>query len=205
LIQAEIEERKSDGKIGYQRRSEKTDYNFSLINKFSLFLKKNILKIMNPLHVTSKNTVTIVCSDCNRARAVDVSKYIQTDKKVTVKIKCPCGNKFISYLNKRRQYRKTTNVKGTYSINSNGKGKNVKKAKICDLSASGMKLKIKPDEYLSVGDNIIVEFYLDDIHTSFIRKKAMVRSIRSEYIGVEFNRTEEVGKALGFYLYFNKD
>lgn len=65
-----------------------------------------------------------------------------------------------------------------------------------------MKLKIKRDENLSVGDNIIVEFYLDDIHTSFIRKKVTVRSIRSEYIGVEFDRTEEIGKALGFYLYF---
>jgi hypothetical protein len=47
-----------------------------------------------------------------------------------------------------------------------------------------------------------MEFYLDDIHKSFLRKKAKVRSIRSESIGVEFNQNGEIGKALGFYLYF---
>ena len=94
-------------------------------------------------------------------------------------------------------------MKGTYSINSKQIDKRPKEAEICDLSACGMKIKIKPNINLSVGNYIIVEFYLDDINKSFIRKKARVRSIRSEYIGVEFDRTEEIGKALGFYLYFN--
>ena len=67
-----------------------------------------------------------------------------------------------------------------------------------------MKIKIKPDENLSVGDNLIIEFFLDDVHTSFVRKKVMIRNILSEYIGVEFDPTEEIGKALGFYLYFDQ-
>ena len=161
-------------------------------------------KIMCPLHVSSKNTVTIECLDCERAKTVDVSEYIQTGKKVTVKIKCPCGNSFVSYLNKRKQYRKATNLKGTYSIISESNDKSVKKLKICDLSTTGMKIKIKPDENLSVGDNLIVEFFLDDVHTSFVRRKVMIRNILSEYIGVEFDPTEEIGKALGFYLYFDQ-
>ena len=159
---------------------------------------------MKPLHVSSKNTVLIECSDCKRAKIVDVSEYVQTYKKVTVKIKCPCGSAFVSYLNKRKQHRKTTNLNGTYSIISKSNDKSVKKLKICDLSATGMKIKIEPDENLSVGDNLIVEFFLDDVHASFVRKKVMIRNILSEHIGVEFDRTEEIGKALGFYLYFNE-
>lgn len=159
---------------------------------------------MKPLHVSSKNTVRIECSDCKKAKIVDVSEYIQTDKKVTVKIKCPCGNAFVSYLNKRKQYRRATKLKGTYSIISKSNDKSVKKLKICDLSATGMKIKIEPDENLSVGDNLIVEFLLDDVHASFVRKKVTIRNILSEYIGVEFDRSQEIGKALGFYLYFNE-
>ena len=65
-----------------------------------------------------------------------------------------------------------------------------------------MKLKIKTAENLSVGDVLSVEFYLDDIHRSFIHKKVTVRNIMPGYVGTEFHGREIVGKALGFYLYF---
>jgi len=158
---------------------------------------------MNRVHVTSKGTSTFICPDCQNMKIVDVSRYVKLDRTVTVNVKCPCGNKFTSSLNKRKQYRRNTNLNGTYSLVAQGNKAKVGLMTVCDISVSGLKLRLKAFKDLSLGDLMRVEFYLDDHHRSFIQKKVIIRNIRPPYIGTEFLPSENIGRALGFYLFFS--
>ena len=74
---------------------------------------------------------------------------------------------------------------------------------VCDISLTGLKLKLNIDRNISVGDILKVEFHLDDPHRSFIEKRIKVMSINQLYLGTEFLPTEDIGRALGFYLFAN--
>ena len=155
------------------------------------------------VHIATNKTATFVCQECEKIKTVDVSDYAKLDKKITVNVKCPCGNEYIAFLNKRKQFRKETKLNGTYSNVSQSNQVRVRDMKVCDLSKTGMKLKLKTDNNLSIGDILSVEFVLDDTHRSFIKKTVIVQNIRPPNIGVKFWSREDLGKALRFYLFFN--
>ena len=159
--------------------------------------------MINTVHIANKKTATFICQECKKIKTVDVSYYIKLDKKIFVDAKCPCGNKFRAFLNKRTQFRKETNLTGTYSNISQSNQVSVGAMTVCDLSMTGMQLKLNADKNLSIGDILNIEFFLDDIHRSFIKKTVIVQNTRPPYIGVEFKPGEDLGKAIGFYLYFN--
>lgn len=159
--------------------------------------------INNIVHITSKNTATFTCPRCNKQKVVNVSKFIQFKKKVIVNVKCPCGTEHRSVLNKRKQYRKKVNLRGTFSNITKKGDKYIGRMKVCDISRTGMKLKLDENQNLSLGDILKVEFFLDDEHQSFIQKRVLIRSINLPYIGTEFESAENIGKAIGFYLYFD--
>jgi len=159
--------------------------------------------MINMVHINNEKTATLICQECKKIKIVDVSNYAKLDKRIFVNAKCPCGNKFRALLNKRKQFRKETNLKGTYSNISQNNQPRISKMKVCDLSMTGMKLKLGADENVSIGDILDIEFFLDDIHQSFIKKKVIVKNTRLPFIGVEFKPGEDIGKAIGFYLFFN--
>jgi len=45
-----------------------------------------------------------------------------------------------------------------------------------------------------------IEFRLDDVKKTLIKKKAVIRNIENSYIGTSFLHTEREDKTLGFYL-----
>jgi hypothetical protein len=104
-------------------------------------------------------------------------------------------------LEKRKRYRKETNLPGSYSRFINGKQMDGGLMIVKDLSTIGMKLKIDVDNDCNVGDVIQVEFHTDDAQRAFIKKKVIIRSINGPIIGTEFAPTEGIDRALGFYLF----
>jgi hypothetical protein len=80
----------------------------------------------------------------------------------------------------------------------NGEGRGV--LTIADLSRSGMKLKIVGTKDISTGDILMVQFHLDDAVKSLLDTMVIVKNKQDQYFGTEFAPTEQVGKALGFYL-----
>jgi hypothetical protein len=153
------------------------------------------------VYITSKQMATFVCPKCQRSKTVDVSKFANLDKIVKVNVKCPCGFAYTSILEKRKRYRKETNLPGSYIHFIDGRqvGKGLMTVK--DLSTTGMKLKIITGHNCTVGDVIQVEFYLDNTQRTLIRKKVIIRNIKGADVGTEFAITEAVDKALGFYLF----
>ena len=153
------------------------------------------------VYITSTKMATFVCPKCQKSKTTNVSKFADLDKIVKVSVRCPCGYAYVSILEKRKRYRKETNLPGSYIRFVDGKQMGGGLMIVKDLSTIGMKLQIDADNDCHVGDVIQVEFHTDDTQKAFIIKKVIIRNINRTIIGTEFAPTEGVDKALGFYLF----
>lgn len=153
------------------------------------------------IYITSKQMATFSCPQCNRSKTVDVSKYAALDKVIKVNIKCPCGHTYKAILEKRKHYRKETNLPGTYVHFIDGQPRDRGLMTVKDLSTAGMKLRLNVKQSFAIGDQLRVEFHLDDAHRTLIKKTVIIRNQRDQFIGVELAPFEAVDKALGFYLF----
>jgi hypothetical protein len=120
---------------------------------------------------------------------------------VKVNVKCPCGHAYKAILEKRKQYRKETNLPGTYIHFIDGQPQNRGLLTIEDISTTGVKIKLNVKQNFAIGDQMKVEFHLDDAQRTLIKKTVIIRNQRDEFIGAEFAPFETVDKALGFYLF----
>ena len=153
------------------------------------------------VYITSKQMATFICPQCQKSKTVDVSKYANLDKIVKVNVSCPCGYRYTSILEKRKKYRKETNLPGSFVRLVDGRRVGGGLMNVKDLSTSGLKIHTNARHNCAVGDVILVEFSLDDTHRTLIKKKVIVRNIIGDHIGTEFAPTEAIDKALGFYLF----
>ena len=131
---------------------------------------------------------------------MNVSDFINAQSEIKFEAKCVCGNSFNAILERRKQYRKLTNLPGTYEICSKANNYCHGLLTIEDLSRNGMKLKIVNSEDISVGDILMVQFCLDDAIKSLLNKMVIVKHRKHQYLGTEFAPIETVDKALSFYL-----
>ncbi len=153
------------------------------------------------VYITSQQMATFVCPKCSRSKTVNVSKYTDLDKLIKVNVKCPCGHAYTSILEKRKQYRKKTNLPGTYIHLVDGRPMHRGVMTVEDISATGMKLRLNSILNCAVGDHLDVEFNLDDRNRALIKKHVIIRNITGSNLGVEFGPAEALDKALGFYLF----
>ena len=153
------------------------------------------------VYITSKKMATFICPLCQKSKTVDVSKYASLDKIVKVKVTCPCGYGYTSILEKRKKYRKETNLPGSFVHLVDGRRVGGGLMIVKDLSTSGLKIHTNAQHNCAVGDVVLVEFSLDDTHRTLIKKKVIVRNIVGQNLGTEFAPTEAIDKALGFYLF----
>ena len=152
------------------------------------------------VYITSNNTAVFRCPHCQRTKNVDISTFGDLKQPVRFKVKCPCGQVTVSALEKRRCYRRDTDLVGTYVHYVNGQPRGKGSLRVKDLSTSGLKLMITSSESLAIGDVLKVSFQLDDPQRRLVQKKVVVQNISLPYVGVEFAPTETLDKALGFYL-----
>ena len=157
--------------------------------------------MLEKVHITSKQMATFVCPKCQRSKTANVSKYANMDKTIKVNVKCPCGHAYTAILEKRRRYRKETDLPGSFIHLVGGRqvGKGVMTVK--DISLSGLKLKVNTTFNGALGDRLLLEFHLDNVHRTLIKRKVIIRNIYPPLIGTEFAPNEPVDKALGFYLF----
>ena len=153
------------------------------------------------VYITSQQMATFICPKCSRSKTVNVSKYTSLEKLIKVNVKCPCGHAYTSILEKRKQYRKKTNLAGTYIHFIDGRPINRGVMTVEDISATGMKLRLNAALSSPIGDHLDVEFNLDDNNRTLIKKHVIIRNIYGTSLGVEFGPTEALEKALGFYLF----
>ncbi|BBO91228.1 PilZ domain-containing protein [Desulfosarcina ovata] len=150
--------------------------------------------------ITGSNTATFRCPQCGKAKTADVSRYVATNKKVTVNCTCACGHRFRCRLEKRRQYRKSVNLPGRFVCKEEGRLPDTGLMSVVDISTTGLKLKMGVPRTLPIGMQLRVEFQLDDNKRTPMEKRVIVRNVSGPYVGVAFHSDDLDDPALGFYL-----
>lgn len=129
---------------------------------------------------------------------MDVSGYMDVDKQVRLKYKCPCKHSFSVILERRIFFRKEITLAGSII--------QTKKIKypvtISNLSRYGLKIIMFRKIDLAIGDRLHIEFTLDDKNRSVVFKEVIVRNIHNKEAGVEFPSHEHYDK-FGAYLLYN--
>lgn len=181
------------------------------------------------VRILDGNKAQFVCPECKKTKPVDVSKYMDIEKAVKLKVTCGCKHVYTAILNKRDIYRirKKTVLTGAYTNITHGKEGQKGSMAVLDISRTGLKskisqLKIKVKDHevyattdkkatfahkmhktigeVGVGDIILVEFNLDDTKRSLIRRKATIKWVNHPLMGIEFLNLPMYDGALGFYL-----
>lgn len=151
-------------------------------------------------YTTSDHKTTVICPQCDKSKTVDVSKLVCTNKTIRIKAACSCGHKWTLELEKRRLYRKAVNLAGTYEHIKKGKVIDRGSMKVVDLSFNGVKIKLNVERDFQTGDQLDIEFHLDDSKRTPKKKRISVRNISGPYIGASFRPDEAYDSVLGFYL-----
>ena len=144
------------------------------------------------------NEVSITCPECNMTRTINVLKYRSSKRRV--KAKCGCGCIFdmsdVS-ANRRKFYRKETNLRGSYSsVNMNKTGF----MRVKDVSSTGISFELEKDDEIEAGDTLGVRFVLDDERKTEIHRAVTVKFIREKLIGAEFCDNQVFDIELCYYL-----
>ncbi|MCP4693692.1 MAG: PilZ domain-containing protein [Desulfobacterales bacterium] len=160
--------------------------------------------MVEKVFITAKNTATFVCPKCHRTKTINVEKHETLSTADRVKVKCPCGHAYSAKLERRKQYRRETDLPGSfYHLRS---GVKVDKGVLIvkDISRTGLKIKLNIKRPIDIDDKLLVEFHLDDNKRSLVKKEAVVRKISGLELGVEFTLVDPSDindKMLGFYLF----
>jgi hypothetical protein len=160
-------------------------------------------------YINTDQTATFICPQCQKPRIMDVSKYVHRAAQTKLKVTCTCGHQYIAYLEKRKKFRKQTHLDGIYRYTiktpDNKISEGASKITVTDISFSGLRVKVHAPPRFAVGDKLTVEFKLDDIKQSLVRKEVLVQNIDGPYAGLEFIFNDPYDSCLGFYLLSKTD
>lgn len=149
------------------------------------------------VHVLDDNTATLICPACGATRNVQAEAY--RPGRHTMTVRCRCQRTFSILLNFRRHFRKPASLPGTYVIvRPQGGGGGI--IQISNISRSGLGFSVSGRHSIKPGQELRIDFQLNDRNKSQIRKQALVRTVDQNTIGCEFTEYSDLDKALGFFL-----
>ena len=148
-------------------------------------------------YVRPDNTAVLTCPHCKYQKVILANKFKGHNHKI--KVKCLCQNVFMVVIEFRKRVRKKTFLRGTY-INHSQKDSGGYLV-IENISVTGVAISNVDVNKFKVGDELSLEFALDDEYGTEIKKEAIVRSVRQSNIGCDFEKPEDdFGSKLGYYI-----
>jgi len=138
---------------------------------------------------------TIECPGCGTIKASHVDAFLGRSNLVTVF--CHCGLAFQVNLDFRNAERLEVNFNGYYSKLSS---LNWGYMKVINISLGGLGLFLVGRNEVDVGDELQVEFTLDDFPPSVVKKRVEVRSIKGNALGCKFINSLGSNDPLTHYL-----
>ena len=181
-------------------------------------MRKSEEKKIDTFHINADNKATIVCPGCGRTKVIDATRYLGKNSPVRIRLKFTCrycerkhsasqnagtdGSAAYTHvitLERRKFYRKTVNLPGTFTDQRGKKGDIL----IVDLSRTGLKFKMEYPWPLALEAPLLLTFHLDNPAKPLITKDARIKKIEDLLVSVEFssvNSFSESDKAIGFYL-----
>ena len=147
-----------------------------------------------------------ICPECQRENTLDDSSISPQENGTGVKIECQCGFVKMVYFENRNFGRLQTNLPGTFNITDASGKPQTGLLVVKDLSMTGLKLQLSTSEIsrFKIGDQLEVEFHLDDESRSHIRKKVTLKYIENHFCGVQFCSEDEYDNHLVTYYFIKK-
>jgi hypothetical protein len=138
------------------------------------------------IFLSDKNTAFFECPKCHVSKEADVSKYKKLEVSIKLKIKCKCGYVYEVLLERRKYFRKDTLLPGKFTYSSLFGEDQAGILTVMDISKGGLKFKMLTEPIFQKGDIIEVEFNLDNLNKTLIKKQVFVRNIKDNFVNVEF-------------------
>jgi len=149
-------------------------------------------------YVRPDNTFVLTCPHCGHQKIIPIGSL--KGHKNELKIKCVCQKIFRVNLEFRKHVRKKPLLIGTYINHSQNDSSGF--LIIRDISVTGLSFTSLDLKNFKVGDELRVEFALDDEHRTTFRKYIIVKDVRKNYVGCEYDSAEDVvfQSPLGYYI-----
>ncbi|MBW2466086.1 MAG: PilZ domain-containing protein [Deltaproteobacteria bacterium] len=143
-------------------------------------------------------TAVLTCPYCGHQKEVSAEPF--RGHKNKLKVKCYCKESFKVFLEFRKKVRKAVHLGGTY-INHTKNG-SICRLMVLDVSLIGITFSSLDPPDFSVGDELSIEFTLDDGHKTQIKREAVIKNVRpGGIIGAEFEPVGATHDApLGYYI-----
>jgi hypothetical protein len=139
------------------------------------------------IYVRPDNTAVLICPYCSHWKKILADPF--RGHKHKLKVKCYCNQTFKVFLEFRRKVRMKTFLRGT-NIKHTQKGSK-SDIVILDISVIGLAFSSLVAPNFKVGDDLSIEFTLDDKQHTDIIRDVVVRNIRERRIGCEFDIYDE--------------
>lgn len=151
--------------------------------------------------IDNLDTARLVCPECERNNILQLSGYNLIKRQTRVKYKCNCGHTYIALLKKKPIPPQDTMLAGTFTSEEKlgCSGKMIIKR----LNSRGLTLKTNIDQKVLPGGNLMLEFVLDDVKQSIVKKQVRVLAMNGRYLTAEFTSTDHYDN-LGPYLLLNQ-
>ena len=138
----------------------------------------------------------IVCPSCSHAATIRVD--MDRNHKHAFKVKCKCKKTFNLQLEFRKQYRKPTELEGSYALEKATTGNN--RIQVVDLSLTGACFEVMGIHDIQPGQRGTIVFTLDNRKETVLDKNVIIRSVSGKRIGCEFADDTAFDRDLGFYV-----
>jgi hypothetical protein len=148
-------------------------------------------------YVRPDNTAVLICPYCAQWKKISAEPYRGDKHKFTVA--CFCKKTFKVFLEFRKKVRKKRLLKGSYINHSQNSCRS--DIVILDISVIGLAFSSVNEPTFNIGDDLSVEFILDNGPRTNISRDAIVRNVVQTRAGCEFKITDGgFYGPLGFYL-----
>ena len=152
---------------------------------------------------TNDGAYVLQCPKCDRSELVSVDHF-ETSGWI-LNVTCPCSCSFRIIREMRKVYRKEVQLSGSFTHDSDDLNRLEVSGKwfpmeVTNISKSGLNFKTAMSRSLQVDGNVQLRFNLDNSSESLIYKSAMIKSVRQNNVGCQFQNIDKYDTTLGFYF-----
>lgn len=152
---------------------------------------------------TDDGVYVLQCPRCGQRESIPVDHFDHDGW--ILQVSCHCGCSFQIVREMRKAFRKEVQLFGSFSpgfdelnkIETTGKWNSME---VTNISKIGLNFKTPVTKLLTIGDHVQLKFNLDNSTNSLINKKAMIKSVRKNQVGCEFQNGNKSDTTLGFYF-----
>ena len=156
---------------------------------------------MVKIPIDSLDTAVLTCPSCGRKKVMQVSCFELTEPETRVRLRCACEKQSEVILKKMDLRSSNLKLPGTYA--TQGETKQYGRITVKRLNSIGLVFTIIVGRDLPVGQKLLLEFVLDDVKQSIVRKEAIVVATHMRHVSVRFLCPDHFDN-LGPYLFFNQ-